>query len=147
MKPERALIRKALVAACAAGVTLVLGAAPVLAQTDIRDQSGLTATGESAGVSTKGSIPKLAGSIIQSMIQFMGVLFLVLMVYAGFLWMTAQGNEEKIKKAKNQITGAVIGLIIATGAYAITGYIIDSISNAQTAGDVSPPPDTGGGGP
>lgn len=63
------------------------------------------------------------GSIIGIVLSFIGVLFLILMLYAGILWMTASGNDEKVKKAKDLIINAIIGLIIVSAAYAITAFI------------------------
>ena len=57
----------------------------------------------------------------------MGVIFLVLMVYAGYLWMTARGTEEQIEKAKKIIMAAMIGLIITLGAYSITAFVVPAI--------------------
>ena len=54
---------------------------------------------------------------------FIGVIFFVLMIYGGFLWMTARGNEQQVEKAKDLIISAVIGLIIIFAAYAITMYL------------------------
>ncbi len=64
-----------------------------------------------------------AGEIIGTVLSFVGVLFLGLMIYAGILWMTAQGNEQQISKAKGMLTNAIIGLIVVFAAYAITTFI------------------------
>src|SRR3989344_1501165 len=48
--------------------------------------------------------------IIQVALSLLGVLLIVLILYAGFLWMTAAGSEEKISKAKKIIGAAIIGL-------------------------------------
>lgn len=63
------------------------------------------------------------GSIIGLVLSFIGVIFLVLMIYAGISWMTAAGNQEKVTKAKDLIINAIIGLIIVLAAYAITSFI------------------------
>lgn len=64
-----------------------------------------------------------AGQIIGLVLSFVGVIFLVLMIYAGILWMTASGNEQQTTKAKDLIISAVIGIIIVFAAYAITNFI------------------------
>ena len=69
------------------------------------------------------SIPVTIGKIIGTALSFVGVLFLVLIIYAGLLWMTAQGNDTKIATARGIITNAVIGLIIVMSAYAITAFV------------------------
>lgn len=65
----------------------------------------------------------IVGTVIQALLGIIGVVFLVLMLYAGFNWMIARGEEEKVEKAKDTITRALIGLIIVVGAYAIWAYI------------------------
>jgi len=69
------------------------------------------------------------GQIIGVVLSFVGVLFLILIIYAGLLWMTAQGNEQKITKAKDLLVNAVIGLIIVFAAYAITAFVGDFVTN------------------
>ena len=55
------------------------------------------------------------------------VLFLAYLLYAGYSWMTAQGDEEKVTKAKDTIQRAIIGLIITIGAYAISYYVLEKL--------------------
>ena len=50
------------------------------------------------------------------------------MVYAGYLWMTARGEEEKITKAQNIIKGTIIGLIVVMSAYAITYFVTSGLN-------------------
>ncbi|MBU0636943.1 hypothetical protein KKH16_01905 [Patescibacteria group bacterium] len=59
--------------------------------------------------------------------SFLGVVFLILIIYAGFTWMTAGGDEEKINKAKDTIQRAIIGLIIILCSYAITIFIFGKL--------------------
>lgn len=77
-------------------------------------------------------ISEQIGTIIGALLAFIGVIFFILMIYGGFLWMTAQGNEEQITKAKNLIIAAVIGIIIVMSAYAITAYIGGTLTGGQT---------------
>ena len=57
---------------------------------------------------------------------FLGISFVGLMIYAGFTWMLAGGNKEKVTKATSIIRGAVIGLAMVLAAYAITTFIYQS---------------------
>lgn len=70
-----------------------------------------------------------SGQIIGVVLSFVGILFLILTIYAGLLWMTAQGNDQKVEKAKSLLTNAFIGLIIVFAAYAITAFIGDFVTN------------------
>lgn len=63
------------------------------------------------------------GQVIGVVLSFVGVLFLILMIYAGILWMTSQGNEQQVAKAKGMLMNGIIGLIIVFAAYAITSFI------------------------
>ena len=64
-----------------------------------------------------------AGMIIGVVLSFVGALFLVLMIYAGILWMTSQGNEQEVTKAKGLIINAIVGIIIVFAAYALTSFL------------------------
>jgi len=101
-------------------------------------ETGLEATASQAGLrSNQTDLGVLIGKIVGQLMGFVGVIFFVLMIYGGFLWMTAQGNEEQIKKAKSLITGAVIGIIIVFSAYAITSFVITNVGEStgiQTTG-------------
>lgn len=75
-------------------------------------------------------LPSIIGNYIKVFLGFLGVIAIVLIIYAGFLWMTAGGNDDKVGEAKTIIKNAVVGLIIITLAYAITTFILGSILNA-----------------
>ncbi len=72
------------------------------------------------------------GTVIKAALSMVGVIFLTLMVYAGYLWMTARGQEEEIDKAQKIITAAIIGLVIVVGAYSITSFVIPRILSSAT---------------
>lgn len=69
------------------------------------------------------SIPGAIGKILGAGLSLIGVLFLILMIYAGFRWMLARGNESEVEKAKHLIEAAIAGLIIVIAAYAITAFV------------------------
>ena len=69
------------------------------------------------------TISEIIGTAISAFLALLGVIFLVLMLYAGYHWMTARGDEEKVTKAKDTITRAIIGLIVVVGAWAIWSFI------------------------
>jgi len=68
--------------------------------------------------------------IINSLLNFIGVIFFLLLIYAGYLWMTARGNDEQIEKAKKITREVVIGLIIIVLARIITELILTYIGSA-----------------
>ena len=69
------------------------------------------------------TLPQRIGTIIQIVLTFLGVIFLLLMIYGGYIWMLARGNEQEITKAKDIIKNSIIGLIIVLAAYAITAFV------------------------
>lgn len=106
----------------------LLYAGPALAQ--LSESTGLGATAGTAGLRTNTNISDIVGKFIGALITLLGIVFVVLFVYGGFVWMTAQGNEEKIKKAKNILTSAVVGLVIVFASYAIASAVIGALSTA-----------------
>ena len=66
----------------------------------------------------------LTKTIIQYILGFLGIIFLILIIIGGYQWMTAGGNEETIGKAKKRIINATMGLAIVLMAYAISYFII-----------------------
>lgn len=73
---------------------------------------------------TQYTLSETIGRIIKIVLTFVGTIFFALMVYSGFLWMTAQGNEEQVAKAKNIITTATIGMVVVVAAYSITAFVM-----------------------
>lgn len=68
--------------------------------------------------------------IIRVALGLLGIVALVLILYGGFVWMTAGGDDEKIQKAKKILINAAIGLIIILSAYAIASFVINSLTKA-----------------
>ena len=66
------------------------------------------------------------------------MIFLVLTVYAGDMYMTAAGDEAKVKKAKGILTSSIIGILIVIGSYAFTSFIVDQIGDAADAETTAP---------
>ena len=87
------------------------------------------ATGAGYEINDEKTIESYIGQIINIVLSVLGVVFLILIIYGGILWMTAAGNEEKVKKAKELITEALIGLVIVLAAYAISYFIISQLVN------------------
>ena len=87
--------------------------------------------GTKAGFPETNDEPEVVvGKIIQGALVVIGVIFGILIVYAGYLWMIARSNEEMIKKAIETLQTAVIGFIVVVGAYAITSYVVGKVITA-----------------
>lgn len=77
-----------------------------------------------------------AGKLIQRILASLSIIFLVLTVYGGFLWMTARENDQMAEKAKNILVGAIVGMVITIGAYGISTFIVDRLAS-EAAGNGS----------
>ncbi|MFZ5364641.1 MAG: Mbov_0395 family pilin-like conjugal transfer protein [Patescibacteria group bacterium] len=102
---------------------------PALAQSQIQGQLGEVGTGLGEFATTK-SLPATIGTIIKIVLGFLGVVLLIVIIYGGWLWMTAGGDEDQTKKAKSWIVNGIIGLIIILLAYAITNYVVGELLTA-----------------
>ncbi|MBN2854352.1 hypothetical protein JXK06_02340 [Patescibacteria group bacterium] len=89
-----------------------------------KNQVGMSEVKDVYGGNQPEDIRIVATKIIQWVLGFLGLIFLVLIIFAGFKWMTSGGNEEEVKKAQALMKNAVIGLIIILAAWTITYYLI-----------------------
>ncbi len=85
------------------------------------------------GTYSQGSLTSFIGKLISALLGATGVVFLVLTVYAGILYMTAMGEPDRVKKAKSMLTQSLIGLIIIVGAYALTSFVVTQLTQASQA--------------
>ncbi|EKE01304.1 MAG: hypothetical protein ACD_21C00164G0003 [uncultured bacterium] len=77
---------------------------------------------------------EVTAGVINWVLGLLGLLAIVLVVYAGFLWMLAAGNEEQVKKAKDILSGAFFGILIILASYGITSYVFENLVNAVENG-------------
>ena len=117
---------------------LAFAIAPVLAADEvgnlITNQLNPVATVYGGQGGDPNSLSRTIAEVIKVVLGFLGVIFIVLILYAGFMWMTSAGNEEKISSAKKTMVAAIIGTAIVLAAYAITFFVIDQLLQA-TGGD------------
>jgi hypothetical protein len=93
------------------------------------------AVGPGSNTGLQSDLATSIGTVIKGLLSLVGTIFLILTIYAGILWMTAQGDEGKIDKAKDIIRASIIGLVITLSAYAITYFVTNKLSGA--AGSVT----------
>lgn len=92
-------------------------------------QGAIESVGIAAGFGS-GDLPSIIGGIIKIILTLLGVVFLGLMIYAGFGWMTAGGDDKKVEKSKKTIISATVGLVLMLLAYAITTFIVNLLGGA-----------------
>ncbi len=76
-------------------------------------------------------IGEFAAVVINAFFGLLGIIFVSLILLAGYNWMTAQGEEDKVKRAKDSIRSAIIGLVIVIAAYAITYFVFANLDAAM----------------
>jgi uncharacterized BrkB/YihY/UPF0761 family membrane protein len=79
----------------------------------------------------------VAYSLINAALVFLGIITVVLIIAAGFMWMFAAGEEEKIKKAQDILKGAILGLVIIMASYGIAQYVFDKLMGITIEGTVT----------
>ncbi len=111
-------------------VGMYIGILDVSAQLRNTLVNTLVNTGQKANIQTDRSIGQVAGSVIQVFLSLLGVVFAVIIVYGGFKWMAAEGEEKKIAEARGLMFQGVIGLAITLGAYTIATFFVDTLQDA-----------------
>lgn len=71
--------------------------------------------------------------IINVVIGVLGVVAVAVVIYGGFLFLTAQGDPGKIKKGKDSITWGIIGLVIALLSWSIINFVLSTTMSAPAA--------------
>ncbi len=72
------------------------------------------------------------GTVVFTIVSFLGILFIILIIYGGYVWMMARGNDNEVDKAKKIIKDAIIGLVVLTASYSIW-LLVSSIFFAPQA--------------
>jgi len=105
----------------------------VFAQIDI--EGTLANTGEGiygAGEVPSDDLPVIVGNLINIVLSFLGVVLVVVIIYGGFLYMTAGGEPAKADKGKQWIINGIIGMIIILASYGITSFVVTQLLDATT---------------
>lgn len=96
---------------------------------------------DAAGLSGNSNLATIISVIIQVILGFLGIVFLVLTILAGFKWMMSNGNEKEIDAAKSSLKNSIIGVVIVLAAYAITYSLFKYLpfaSNGTGGASVTP---------
>ncbi|TSC71939.1 MAG: Uncharacterized protein G01um101438_825 [Parcubacteria group bacterium Gr01-1014_38] len=74
--------------------------------------------------------------VVNYVLALAGVLALAAIVYGGFLYITAAGNQDRVEAGKNAVTYSVIGLVVIGLSYAILTFIFDALTKGGGPGGV-----------
>ena len=104
--------------------------APVHAQGFISPTDNPGAISSATG--GQGSFRSLALTIVNFFLTFLGLIAVVMIIYGGFLYVTAAGNQEKIESAKKIIMYAIIGIVVILLSFAIVNTILGAGTGGAT---------------
>lgn len=103
---------------------ILIALTPLVTQADDKLDAAVVGT----ALAGKGNLAVFVGGFIKSVIGILGIILVVLIIYGGFIWMTAGGDAKKIDQAKNILKASIIGLLICMSAYIITYFVITNIT-------------------
>ncbi len=75
------------------------------------------------------TLADLLGKILDAMVAIGTVVVTIMLVYCGFLFVVAQGNEEKIRSARSALLWTVIGALVLLGAKVLSGVITATVNS------------------
>ena len=76
-----------------------------------------------------GSLADFIKDIANIAMQIGGIVAVIFIIWAGFLFVTARGNEEQIKKARMTFYWTIIGAVVLLGAYAIALAVVAFVTS------------------
>jgi len=114
----------------AAGMLLLNNHAALAGGLLDRMEGDIDTFGNAAGLES-GQDPRVTiFRIINIALGILGLVLTILIIYGGFIWMTAAGSEEKVSKAKKILANSTVGIIIIITSYAISTFIFHTIERS-----------------
>jgi len=136
------MIKKIMVTCGIFSTLFFLLSAPVFAQTPLNTailgpgsetetllKKFLPAGADLSTIKTPGA---LVFGIVQIILGFLGIVVVIMMIYGGFLWVTAGGEEDKAKKGSTILFQAAIGAVIVLASYTITYFVLYQLTTVVT---------------
>jgi len=124
---KSASIKAKIASTVAAMASLPFVASAATALQTIKEQANTTATAAGVTSDQGNDLAGVIGRLINSALGLLGIILVVIIIYAGFLWMTAQGDDKKVGEAKLMIKQAIVGIIIIFSAYALTDFVLTNV--------------------
>jgi len=89
------------------------------------------------GVTWGNNLTQIITGLLQLVLGFLGVIAVLIILWGGFIWMTAAGEQDKVDKAKKLIYAGIIGLVIIFAAYAIASFVFSALTGI-TGSSITP---------
>lgn len=123
-------LKKTAVGLMASTMLMMSSIAAVSAQGFISPSDNPSAV--SAATQGQGSIRQLALTIVNFFLTFLGLIAVIMIIYGGFLYVSAAGKEDKIESAKKIIMYSIIGILIILLSFAIVNTILGAGTGGAT---------------
>ena len=78
-------------------------------------------------VGNENDLLNTVGNVISTVYTWVGIIAVIMIIIGGIMYSTSAGNPKKVKTAKDTIFYALIGLIVALSAFAITNFVLRSL--------------------
>ena len=85
------------------------------------------------------ALKETIAQVINIVLGFLGIIAVIIILYAGFRWMTAAGNEDKVGEAKKMIVQGAIGLALIFLAWTVADFVIDQLKESTGVGQTTTP--------
>lgn len=86
-----------------------------------------TGFGQAKATSAEVGLYDKIALVINVALGLVGILAAIYILYSGFRWMRAGGNDQEIKAAKDGLKNAIIGLAIVLLAYVVVNFVITEV--------------------
>ena len=98
----------------------------VLAQ-GLKDAGDKLGSMQDKGVGLSSNFQGLTGTVLAGIFYILGTIFLLLMIYGGYVWIKAAGRDQEVDRAKRILMTSIIGMIVILASYAITNFILGRV--------------------
>jgi len=110
-------------------LTLLILIAPVIAMAEVTTDPTY-GTEDLSGIDLpqpQSDLPNIVVRIINLILGFLALIAIVIILIGGFEWMTAGGNDDKVKTAKKRLQYGLIGLVIIFVAYGVVIWVLNTL--------------------
>jgi len=113
---------------------IVMKTSPVLAQVNIwQGPDNFDTKGQIENSNLASTDPReMVANGIKIFLGFLGMIAVVLILYAGFLWMTSAGDDKKIESSKKILGASIVGLIIILMSYGLATFVLKQVVGVTT---------------
>ena len=114
------------------GATMGLNSTTAGAQVD-EINKGIDAIGGSSSTATL-QVNDIVLAVVNWLLFAVGVISVVMLIVGGIKYATSAGDSNKVTSAKNTIMYAIIGLAVAVLAFAIVGFVTNTLNGGTVQG-------------